>query len=282
MVIITGVDFQILKRLEGNKELVLSFKVLSVMSLANIILALVSGFYLGSQTHFPWFVTMIFSIFLAWFVWCIQIFINQTTESNLGYLNKYGELQKSGIGMSEILRIIIMIFIGAFVLQGVKLFIFSGPIEAFSRNLESGKISSNVLSLSKIDIKDMLHRSLLHKLLMVEMIYERRPIVLWTVDIVTIIMYCIPTFYKTITRSIRYSEYELAKQTIEAQLIIEDYEQSLNLQRLLLWKHHNVEPEKYEAFEDAPFNTIRVYPPMQQKLEWDTIENIWKIKSEKK
>ncbi|MCU0469606.1 MAG: hypothetical protein MUF58_13480 [Arcicella sp.] len=275
----TGRDEGVVRILNLHQDINKNFNVLAVMAFANVLLACISGYYLGSQSHFSVLVPYVGSLLMGYFVGVFQLFIFQTVENDLAYFNQYEAMRKVGIRKVEIIRVLLMIFIGVFVLQGIKLFLFADGIELFCAKLETAKIDPRVLDLTKNDVQQQLHRSMLHKLLMVEMIYETRPWILWAVNACVMILFALPVVYRTMTQTMLYSEYEIAKQDIETQMVIEDYEQTMNAQRWVLWKNFEIYPQRYEAFADAPFNTLRIYPPVIENLIWDEQDLLWKKKS---
>lgn len=274
----TGRDEGVIQLLNLHQDIERNFKVLTIMAFSNVLMACISGYYLGSQSNFSVLAPFVLALLMGYFVGVFQLFIFQTTENDLTYFNQHETMRIIGIRKVEIIRVLIMVFIGVFVLQGMKLFLFADAIEVFCVKLETGKISPRVLDMTKSDVQQQLHRSMLHKLLMVEMIYETRPWILWMVNASVIILFALPIIYRTVSKTMLYSEYEIAKQDIETQMVIEDYEQTMNAQRWKLWKVFNVQPQRYESFADAPFNALRIYPPVIEDLVWDEQAFLWKKK----
>lgn len=274
----TGRDEGVIQLLNLHQDIDRNFKVLAIMAFSNVLMACIAGYYLGSQSNFSALAPFVLALLMSYFVGVFQLFIFQTTENDLTYFNQHETMRIIGIRKVEIIRVLIMVFIGVFVLQGMKLFLFADAIEVFCVKLETGKISPRVLDMTKGDVQQQLHRSMLHKLLMVEMIYETRPWILWMVNASVILLFALPVIYRTISKTMLYSEYEIAKQDIETQMVIEDYEQTMNAQRWELWNGFNVQPQRYETFTDAPFNTLRIYPPVVEDLVWDEQAFVWKKK----
>jgi len=274
----TGRDEGVIQLLNLHQDIDRNFKVLAIMAFSNVLMACIAGYYLGSQSNFSALAPFVLALLMGYFEGVFQLFLFQTTENDLAYFNQHEKMRIIGIRKVEIIRVLIMVFIGVFVLQGMKLFLFADAIELFCLKLETGKIAPRVLDMTKTDVQQQLHRSVLHKLLMVEMIYETRPWILWMVNASVIILFALPIIYRTVSKSMLYSEYEIAKQDIETQMVIEDYEQTMNVQRWELWKNYHVQPQRYEAFADAPFNTARMYPPVIEDLVWDEQAFLWKKK----
>jgi hypothetical protein len=281
LTLFTGVDLLIFRKLTLHKSSKSSYKALGVMTFGTVCLAGISGFYLGNQYSFAWYVNVFATFFMSSIVLVFQLFLYQTTENDLAYYNQNGMIRNVGIRKVEIIRVLVMLFLGVFILQGIKLFVFASPIEAFCQKLEMGKLSPKLLDMTKSDVQEMLHRSLLHKFMMLDIIYDSRPWILWLVNAPTLVMMCLPVMLRTLSAQLLYGEYEITKQNIETLMVIDDYEVTMNSQRFYLLRKFQVNPQRYEAFADAPFNTLRIYPPVQKDLIWDNENEIWKIKTNK-
>ncbi|MFN8348826.1 MAG: hypothetical protein U0X91_27755 [Spirosomataceae bacterium] len=264
-----GADSQIMAMPAVTKVERDKFVRIGVMAGINISGAFISGLMIGMEAGMAWWAMIIAATALGGFWGIFQGFLLNVFDHSHASVNTGNQLDIRPVNASDWIRISIIVLFATFLLQGLKLYFFSGAITTFCQKLEQGQLSPQLLDLTKEEIKQGFHQSWVHQLAMVNLIYQGRPLVLWTFYTAIISVFTMPVLIKTFDKSVRYGAYEYLRYRVETDLIKEEYEASEALRIGLLWEHFEVTPEKYEAFEDAPFNTKRIYPPRITEIHYD-------------